>query len=123
MSEIQNIHGVSFRVDNPGSHQPENTQSESIVEPQVQFQASSQEQVTEQEKKEMYEQATEQMNKVFQAINENLVFKFHDDADQLYAELISLDTKEVIKTIPPEYLLEMKAKMKEMIGLFIDEKL
>lgn len=73
--------------------------------------------------KEELEQEVQNLNDVLVAADKNLRFKFHDETEQLYVELIDAKTLQVIKSLPPEYMLELAAKMKELIGLFIDEKI
>lgn len=69
------------------------------------------------------EREIEKFNQVMQAADQSLRFKFHKEAETLIVELYDLKTDEVIKTMPPEYLLELTVKMKELIGLFIDKRL
>ena len=37
-------------------------------------------------------------------------------------EIINKETGEVIRQIPPEYMLEVIAKIDALLGLFIDER-
>lgn len=65
----------------------------------------------------------DKLNDVLAAMDKNLRFKFHDQTDQLYVEVINTKTQEVIKSLPPEYMLELSVKMKELVGMIIDEKI
>lgn len=69
------------------------------------------------------EQEIEDFNDVLRAAKQNLRFKFHKETELLIVELYDLKTDEVIKTLPPEYMLELSVRMKEMIGLFVDKRL
>lgn len=73
--------------------------------------------------KEQIAQEMETLNDVLVAADKNLRFRFHDETEQLYVELIDAKTLEVIKSLPPEYMLELSVKMKELIGLFVDERI
>lgn len=73
--------------------------------------------------KEQIAQEMENLNDMLVAADKNLRFRFHDETEQLYVELIDAKTLEVIKSLPPEYMLELSAKMKELIGLFVDERI
>jgi len=37
-------------------------------------------------------------------------------------QIVDLKTQEVIKELPPEEMLDLEAKIHEMVGLLIDEK-
>lgn len=68
------------------------------------------------------EKEIDKLNNVMKAADQDLRFKFHKEAETLFVELVDVHTQEVIKSLPPEYMLELSAKMKELIGLFIDKK-
>lgn len=63
------------------------------------------------------------MNEFLQPKQTNLSFKLHEELDSYYVEVVDKDTKEVVKEIPAKKILDMRAKMMEYLGLFIDEKL
>ena len=37
-------------------------------------------------------------------------------------QVIDVNTEEVIKELPPEEMLDLKARIHEMVGILIDEK-
>jgi len=64
----------------------------------------------------------EKANNQFDALNHSLRMKFNEDAEQFYVEVVDVQTREVIDSIPAEHVLELAAKLKDMVGFFIDEK-
>ena len=51
-----------------------------------------------------------------------LSFAQHEDTGRTMVEVMDRDTQQVIRQIPAEDILDMAAKMEEMIGLLFDEK-
>lgn len=51
-----------------------------------------------------------------------LEFSIHDQTKQIMVKVVDVSTKEVIREIPSEKILDMIASMCEMAGLFVDEK-
>lgn len=72
---------------------------------------------------EMTRKIEEEANKLFESLNTGLAIKFHEKSGEWYAVIENKLTKEVIKEVPPKYILELHAKLKEMIGVFLDEKI
>lgn len=64
----------------------------------------------------------EKANNQFDALNHSLRMKFNEEAEQFYVEVVDVQTREVIDSIPAEHVLELAAKLKDMVGFFIDEK-
>ncbi|MCM3338735.1 flagellar protein FlaG [Paenibacillus sp. MER TA 81-3] len=64
----------------------------------------------------------EELNESIANSGKEIHFKYHDDAKELYVEVVDRKTKEVIASLPPEFLIELSVKMKELIGLFLDKK-
>lgn len=81
-----------------------------------------QEQVMLQENKEKLYKGLEKANSQFDALNHSLRMKFSEEAEQFYVEVVDVQSREVIDSIPAEYVLELAAKLKHMVGFFIDEK-
>ncbi|WP_051330959.1 flagellar protein FlaG [Aneurinibacillus terranovensis] len=75
--------------------------------------------LTEKERERLKERA----NKIFEALNTGLAFKFHEKSGKWYAVIENKITQEVLKEIPPKFMLELEASLKEMIGVFLDKKL
>lgn len=66
--------------------------------------------------------AIEQANKKFEGKESELSFSVHEKTKQIMVKIIDKETKEVIKEIPPEKILDMVAYMCEAAGIFVDEK-
>lgn len=69
------------------------------------------------------EQEVDKLNEQLKSQTKALRFKYSEDAGKYYVQVINPATQEVVESIPPEYLLELSVKMKDLIGLFIDKKL
>ncbi|QNK58359.1 flagellar protein FlaG [Paenibacillus sp. PAMC21692] len=73
------------------------------------------------DKEKLYKEV-ERINNQLQVQNHTFRFKFSEEADQFYMQVIDLRTQEVVNSVPSEHMIELAAKLKEMIGFFIDEK-
>lgn len=65
--------------------------------------------------------AVDEINK--KAHNSEAVFGIHDATNRVTIKIIDKDTKKVLKEYPPEKTLDMIAKVWEMAGLLVDQKL
>ena len=65
--------------------------------------------------------AVDEINK--KAHNSEAVFGIHDATNRVMIKIVDKDTKEVLKEYPPEKTLDMIAKVWEVAGLLVDEKL
>ncbi|MCR4441618.1 MAG: flagellar protein FlaG [Peptococcaceae bacterium] len=61
------------------------------------------------------------LNKVSEFYDRQLRFDVFEETNRVYVQVIDKATKEVIKQIPPQEMLELSAKIKEMVGLFLDK--
>jgi flagellar protein FlaG len=66
--------------------------------------------------------AVENLNKTSELYNQGLHFKVHEETKQLVVQIVNQESGEVIKQIPPEEVLDMEARIGEMVGLIIDKK-
>lgn len=73
--------------------------------------------------KEDLEESIEDINKAVEALHKDLRFQVHEKSKRLMVEVIDLVRNEVIKEIPPRQLLDMLGRIREMVGLIIDEKI
>ena len=64
----------------------------------------------------------ENVNAQLEALNHSLRMKFSEEAEQFYVEVIDVRTHEVLDSIPSKHMIELAAKLKDMIGFFVDEK-
>jgi flagellar protein FlaG len=54
--------------------------------------------------------------------NVGLRFQVHEDTGKFVIRVIDERTNEVVREVPPENLLDLAAKMEEMMGMLYDEK-
>lgn len=64
----------------------------------------------------------EKVNSQLAALDHSLRMKFSEEAEQFYVEVIDVRTQEVLDSIPSKHMIDLAAKLKDMIGFFIDEK-
>ncbi|WP_373898286.1 flagellar protein FlaG [Haloimpatiens sp. FM7315] len=62
------------------------------------------------------------LNKLIDGASTHVEYEKHDKFNQYVIKIIDNDTKEVIKEIPPKKILDMVAKMCEMVGIIVDKK-
>ncbi len=67
--------------------------------------------------------AVAEMNKKIGATNSEAIFGIHEKTDRITIKIVDKDTKEVVKEFPPEKTLDMIAKVWEIAGILVDEKL
>ncbi|MDE7432069.1 MAG: flagellar protein FlaG [Lachnospiraceae bacterium] len=70
---------------------------------------------------ETMKQALSDINK--RLSNTECIFGVHDKTNRVTIRIVDKDTKEVIKEVPPEKTLDMIAKVWELAGILVDEKL
>ena len=71
--------------------------------------------------KSQIRKAVDEINK--KAHNSEAVFGIHDATNRVTIKIVDKDTKKVLKEYPPEKTLDMIAKVWEMAGLLVDQKL
>lgn len=54
--------------------------------------------------------------------NKELKYSVHKKTGTIMVKLVDSESKEIIREMPPEKILDMVAKMWEMAGLFVDER-
>ncbi len=67
-------------------------------------------------------QAAEGVNAFLKANGSHIQFALHEKANQLMVEVVDNRTQEVIKTFPPKELLDLAAKIGELVGTLLDER-
>jgi uncharacterized FlaG/YvyC family protein len=60
---------------------------------------------------------------IAQVFNRKLKFSINEEIDRIVVKVIDKETDKVIKEIPPVELQHLYARMKEAIGLIVDEKI
>ena len=76
---------------------------------------------TEQDRDRLYKEV-EKVNATLKMESKSMRIKFSEEAEQYYVEVFDSRTLEVIESIPGKHIIELAAKLKDMIGFFIDEK-
>ncbi|MDK2856661.1 MAG: flagellar protein FlaG [Bacillota bacterium] len=66
--------------------------------------------------------AAEALDETARAVNARLSFVYHEESGRMQVKVIDVETQEVIREIPPTEVLELVARIREMIGLFLDKK-
>jgi len=68
-----------------------------------------------------------QLNRTMEIFDKRLRFEVHDETERIMVKILEKQTDnmtdEVIREIPPERVLDMLARIEEMIGLLIDERI
>ena len=63
------------------------------------------------------------LEKTFLAFNRRVVLSVNDTINQVIIKVIDAETDKVIKEIPAEEIQHLIARIKETIGLLVDEKI
>ncbi|MCH1640508.1 MAG: flagellar protein FlaG [Paenibacillus sp.] len=96
--------------------------SPSLAQNSVNIQDQRAKSISEEQQEKMMEQV-KKLNQSIASSGKELKFKYNEEAEQLYVEVLDARTKEVVTSLPPEFLIDLSIKMKEMIGMFMDEKI
>ncbi|WP_235775644.1 MULTISPECIES: flagellar protein FlaG [Paenibacillus] len=75
------------------------------------------------EEQTKFEEQIKKLNESIASSGKELRFKYNDEAKQLYVEVLDQQTQEVLTSLPPEFLIDLSVKMKELVGMFFDEKI
>ncbi|MNC54798.1 flagellar protein FlaG [compost metagenome] len=75
------------------------------------------------EQQEKLEEQIKKLNEAIASSGKELKFRYNEDAKQLYVEVLDAKTKEVVTSLPPEFLIDLSLKMKDIIGMFLDKKI
>ncbi|MBC8062822.1 MAG: flagellar protein FlaG [Clostridiaceae bacterium] len=66
--------------------------------------------------------AVEKLNKFMEDDNTRVEYQFHSKFNDLMIKIIDKDTGVVIIEVPPKKILDMVAKMCELVGILFDRK-
>lgn len=72
--------------------------------------------------KEDVKNAVDKLNKFLEGEKVHAVYEVHEKLNDIMIKIVNNDTKEVILEIPPKKILDMVAKMCEMVGILVDKK-
>ena len=53
---------------------------------------------------------------------EKVLFSLHEKTGRIMAKVIDMDTEKLIREIPDERVLDLAARIDEMIGILFDKK-
>ncbi|KNF09640.1 flagellar protein FlaG [Gottschalkia purinilytica] len=67
--------------------------------------------------------AFEKVNKEFLTYDRRLEFSIHEGTNEVMVKVIDVHTDEVIREVPPQKILDLVAKLWEVAGLILDEKI
>ena len=70
----------------------------------------------------MTEQVVNQLNEDLKVFNTRVSFSIDDTTKKTVVKIIDNSSGDVIKQIPPEYLLKVSQRITELLGLVVDEK-
>ena len=65
-------------------------------------------------------QAVEQLNSVMDTFGKGIRFRTYKNTDEMYVQIVDRRTDKVLRTIPPESLLEQMDKLHEVLGMIFD---
>ncbi|MBM7582630.1 flagellar protein FlaG [Caldicoprobacter guelmensis] len=66
--------------------------------------------------------AVKQVNKALEGTNRRFEYSIHEQTNTIVIKVIDTETNEVIREIPPEKILNLIAKLWELAGIIVDEK-
>jgi len=103
----------NIRTENIKSNKKNNRQATSLQEKK---------EYNQQELEDEVRESVKDVNEIVDQVKEGLSFQIHEDTEELMVQVIDVNTEEVIKELPPEEMLDLKARIHEMVGILIDEK-
>ncbi|NPV42741.1 MAG: flagellar protein FlaG [Firmicutes bacterium] len=62
------------------------------------------------------------LNKTLEVIDKRYEFSIHEETDRPVVRVYDRNSGDIIKQIPPEEVLNILTKIRELIGIFIDER-
>ena len=68
-------------------------------------------------------QAVNRANKALDGTNRRFEYSIHEQTNTIVVKVIDTQTNEVIREIPPEKILNLIAKLWELAGIIVDEKI
>jgi flagellar protein FlaG len=76
---------------------------------------------SEQDLEDEVRESVKDVNEIVDKVKEGLSFQIHEDTEKMMVKVVDLNTDEVIKELPPEEMLDLQARIHEMVGILIDE--
>ena len=75
------------------------------------------------QEKERLNKNLDKLNRSIEHTGKVIRLKYNEEIKQSYIEVVDIRTQEVVDSLPPEFLIDLQIKMKELVGLFIDKRL
>lgn len=66
-------------------------------------------------------EVVQEANRQLIPVNRALSISVHEGTNRIVAKVIDTETDEIVREIPPERMLDLLAKVKELAGLLVDE--
>lgn len=66
--------------------------------------------------------ALDRINKTVRIFNRSIQFTEHEASGRLWVKVVDTETQKIVREIPPEEILEIMARIEEMVGLLVDER-
>jgi flagellar protein FlaG len=66
--------------------------------------------------------ALDRINKTVRIFNRSIQFTEHEASGRLWVKVVDTESQEIVREIPPEEILEIMARIEEMVGLLVDER-
>ena len=73
-------------------------------------------------KQEQVKPTTEALNNFLEFMGAEIRFKVHEKSQRLFVQLVSEKDQRVLRQSPPEEFLDMVARIREFVGIFLDKK-
>jgi len=73
-------------------------------------------------KLEEIHKSVDKLNKFMEDEDIHAEYEVHDKLNQIMIKIVDNKTKDVVLEIPPKKILDMVAKMCEMVGILVDKK-
>lgn len=74
------------------------------------------------DEKKVTDDVMKSMNEFLKPTQTSLRYKFHEETNEYYVEVVNDVKNEVVREIPSKKLLDMYASMTEFIGILFDKK-
>ena len=73
-------------------------------------------------KQEQVKPTTEALNNFLEFMGAEIRFKVHEKSQRLFVQLVSEKDQRVLRQYRPEEFLDMVARIREFVGIFLDKK-
>jgi len=62
------------------------------------------------------------LNRIVESLNWNIKVRIDETHDRIVTQIVDPDKGEIIKQIPPQELLDIMSRVKELVGLLLDRE-